>query len=420
MIESEVDMKKQKIAEEIIEESDRNDFERELCADNLRRGRTMAFIVIGFETIFLLSNFIVNFTKLDNRFHFVSYAMMYSVMILLNIAYLVFTGKHPIVAGCSDKQVKLVSSVNIIYVTLVLSWGSVITLMDQRLYGQLMSFMTNIIVCSACFIFSSKKFLIPYTVSSVILVALLPFFQSSSDILIGHYVNLFVFISISWVISRLIYRSYSENFISKKLLGQANRELESIIAENKLINRQLTLANDQLKDLALLDDLTGIPNRRSFREFFDRGFKSYIRDGSTLSIIMIDIDLFKQFNDYYGHDEGDRILIAVANQINTVVEGPDEFVARWGGEEFIYAAFNRSPDKLADKAEAIRAKIAALGIKHYNSPINPNLTVSMGVGSIPVAQKTEINKVINIADRALYLAKASGRNCTKFLDSANT
>jgi diguanylate cyclase (GGDEF)-like protein len=187
------------------------------------------------------------------------------------------------------------------------------------------------------------------------------------------------------------------------------------IEENRKINVRLEIANNQLKELTLLDELTGIPNRRSFREFIDRAFQFYIKECSAISIIMIDIDFFKQFNDFYGHDEGDKALIAVANQITSVVDEPSEFVVRWGGEEFIYAAFNKSQEVIAETANVIRAKISDLKIPHNDSPINQYISVSLGSCTIQITDKKDISKAIKLADSALYMAKNSGRNCVKTL-----
>jgi len=144
-------------------------------------------------------------------------------------------------------------------------------------------------------------------------------------------------------------------------------------------------------------------------------FEYYVREGSTLSIIMMDIDFFKQFNDYYGHEEGDRTLIAVANQINSIIEDPSEIIIRWGGEEFLYAAFNQSPEAIAQSADKIIKRVADLKIAHDDSSVNPYITISMGVGTIPITEQKDLHEAIDLADQALYLAKSSGRNCIKTL-----
>ena len=131
---------------------------------------------------------------------------------------------------------------------------------------------------------------------------------------------------------------------------------------------------------------------------------------------MLDIDFFKQYNDCYGHEEGDRALVRIAGLLNSLVENQSEFAVRWGGEEFIYAAFNSSREAISAKAQEIAEKVAALNIKHDVSPICNRITVSIGAATINLSGKNEINKAVKLADKALYLAKSGGRNCIEMMD----
>lgn len=180
---------------------------------------------------------------------------------------------------------------------------------------------------------------------------------------------------------------------------------------------KLSKANFQLKNLALVDELTGIPNRRSFRNFIDLTFEYYVKGKSLLSIIMLDIDNFKQFNDNYGHNRGDRILKEIAYQIYSVVKDYMDFAARWGGEEFVYIAFNTNEEEIRKIAETIREKVFALKIPHEFSNSSGFVTVSIGTCTIEIKDKSDIGKAIDLADKALYLAKTSGRNCVKSITS---
>lgn len=400
-----------------IDVCERESFEIDRIVDNIHRGKIMALIVVVIEVIYLAIDIITSILKVDSRFAFNAYLAMYSIMIVVNVIYLL------IIRSYNDNDEKLrdhrkqLDLAIIVYITFIMSWGSMISLMDQALYGQLMTFMVNMIVCSAIYLLDNKKILIPYFASVLILAIGLPFFQSSSDILIGHYANLVVFIIISWLISRIIYHNYCQNYISKILLNKSNLLLENKIEENKKINIKLEIANNQLKEFALLDELTGIPNRRSFREFIDMAFQRYVADGSTISIIMIDIDFFKQFNDCYGHEEGDKVLFAVANQINSIIEDTSEIVVRWGGEEFLYAAFNRNTEIVAHTADKISTKVSELKIIHDDFTTDSYITISSGLCTIPIIEKKDIHKAIGLADKALYIAKNSGRNCVKAINN---
>ena len=325
-------------------------------------------------------------------------------MIAICLTYLLLINRYH-----KRMQTKAMNTLTIIYLTLIMVWGSIISLMDQKLYGQLMVFMVNMMICSNIYYLDAKRMSIPYLTSTGLLAIGLPFFQNSSNILIGHYVNLAVFVAISWTTSRIIYRNYCDSYINKALMNQSNILLEKEMKENAIINKKLELANEQLKNLALLDELTGLPNRRSFREFVEKMFQ-YNTTDLTVSVIMIDVDNFKQYNDLYGHEKGDSALIAVAKQLNDLPENTDQIAVRWGGEEFIFAAFNKGQEDIAEIANAIRLKIMELKIPNQNSPSNSNLTISLGTCTAIISSAGDIRKIIDTADQAMYLAKRYGRN----------
>ncbi|MDD4125877.1 MAG: GGDEF domain-containing protein [Eubacteriales bacterium] len=297
-----------------------------------------------------------------------------------------------------------------VYITLVMTWGSVISLMDQRMYAQLITFMINMAVASIIYLLNTKKMLIPFLISTAVLAIGLPFFQPSSDILIGHYVNLSVFIVVFWLASRIVYRNYCDNYIIKKLMDQSELLLKDEMVDKKVINEKLAEANEQLKRMALMDELTGLPNRRCYREFIDMMFHNNPDSSLTASVIMTDIDYFKQYNDFYGHEKGDLALIEIAKQISSVVEDSEQIAVRWGGEEFIYIAFNKSQDYIYKVADSLRIKIMDLKIKNPNSEIFPFITISLGACTGCVKDKEDIKGLIKYADILMYKAKDGGRN----------
>jgi diguanylate cyclase (GGDEF)-like protein len=336
-------------------------------------------------------------------------------MIAINAAYLKFIGQFKDLRAVSLSRLKAVETASVIYITFITSWGSVVSLIDQKLYGQVISFMVNLVICSIFYYLDSRKILIPFAVSFLILCVGLPFFQPSGDILIGHYVNLSIFVLISWTASRLVYNGYCEDFKGKVLLNESKKLIENEIQEKKEINVRLEIANRQLRELALVDDLTGIANRRSFRHYIDMIFKDYANQELVLSVMMIDIDFFKQYNDHYGHEAGDQALIAVAGQINTVLRTPMEFAGRWGGEEFIYAVFNPDED-IMQLADDVRQKVAQLEIPHNYSPGGQILTVTVGVSKSKVSDREDVRKAIALADKAMYQAKNDGRDRVGYLE----
>lgn len=130
--------------------------------------------------------------------------------------------------------------------------------------------------------------------------------------------------------------------------------------------------------------MTGIANRRGFREFTDAAFQRNAGTKLTVSIIMIDIDYFKQYNDANGHEKGDLALIEVARQIASMVEDADQIAVRWGGEEFVYAAFHKDRESIAAAADALRLKIAGLKIPNRNARTGDYMTISLGTCTGPL------------------------------------
>jgi diguanylate cyclase (GGDEF)-like protein len=174
----------------------------------------------------------------------------------------------------------------------------------------------------------------------------------------------------------------------------------------------------QLRDLAMelqgqifADGLTGIPNRRRFDEHMEGEFRRAKRASTPLSLIMIDVDSFKDYNDNYGHQKGDECLILIAAALSRVLGRPCDLVARYGGEEFMAVLPNTNADGGLVFAESMRNEITSLAIEHAYSKVAPYVTISLGVITQIPSHNTAIPHLIGAADRALYQAKRNGRNC---------
>ncbi|MEW6187977.1 MAG: diguanylate cyclase [Thermodesulfobacteriota bacterium] len=165
-----------------------------------------------------------------------------------------------------------------------------------------------------------------------------------------------------------------------------------------------------LEQISYLDGLTGIANRRRFDEVLEREWRRSLREGTPLSLIMADIDHFKIFNDTYGHQAGDDCLKAVARTIAGALNRPGDTSARYGGEEFAVVLPNTEREGAGKVAEALRTQVEALKIPHMNSPVAPEVTISLGTATCMPAPNQSPRQLIIAADRALYQAKAEGRN----------
>jgi diguanylate cyclase (GGDEF)-like protein/PAS domain S-box-containing protein len=183
------------------------------------------------------------------------------------------------------------------------------------------------------------------------------------------------------------------------------------ITERKEQELALANANRELNKLANLDGLTQIANRRRFETALDAEWKRLGREKQPLSIILGDIDYFKQFNDLYGHQAGDTCLIAVARAFECALQRPADLAARWGGEEFIVLLPNTDGEGGFAMAEKIRRMVEEMAIPHRGSDVASVVTMSLGVSTaVPDRAVDGPEALVAAADRALYLAKHGGRN----------
>ena len=202
----------------------------------------------------------------------------------------------------------------------------------------------------------------------------------------------------------------------------------AVIQMNYLAGRELLLereqalrvANEALADLALMDPLTGIANRRRFTSALEAAWRQAVRDGRTVSLLMVDVDFFKGVNDHHGHPYGDSCLIHIARVLGKQAQRAGDLVARVGGEEFALLLPEADSVGASMVAESIHEAVRELALVNHASPFQRILTVSIGVVScgqcVPGAEAESAaispRMLIEAADKALYRAKTQGRNRT--------
>lgn len=170
-------------------------------------------------------------------------------------------------------------------------------------------------------------------------------------------------------------------------------------------------ANHNLDNLARTDSLTGLANRRKFDEYLAFSILKSRRDAEPLTLILADVDYFKNYNDLYGHRLGDQCLVAVANSLKQQCSRSTDLIARYGGEEFVIILWNTNAEAACLISEAIRNNIMELAIPHADSDVSKYVTLSLGVFSaVPVSDKHNPDWYIVGADQRLYEAKHIGRN----------
>ena len=182
------------------------------------------------------------------------------------------------------------------------------------------------------------------------------------------------------------------------------------ITERKKTEETLLSLQKELEDLSFRDGLTGVANRRKFDAVFDKEWTDARRNVQPLSLILFDVDFFKLYNDHYGHIEGDECLKRVARALSAAANRPRDFLARFGGEEFVLLLPASDEHAAKAVAERCRQAIFKAQIPHAGSPMGQLLTVSMGVGTIIPAAGDDPVGFLNAVDGGLYRAKQDGRD----------
>lgn len=189
-------------------------------------------------------------------------------------------------------------------------------------------------------------------------------------------------------------------------LARAFDTMASKLSERE---REMAAANDRLTVIASLDLVSGLANRRAFQSRLEFEWMKALQTNARLSVLMIDVDHFKLFNDTYGHPEGDACLSRVGEVLATVADSCAGFAARYGGEEFCLLLPNSNSEYAAQVAEEVRAKVEGLAIPHITGA-SQTVTISVGVATIAPGAAQPQDDLIEAADAALYAAKRRGRN----------
>jgi diguanylate cyclase (GGDEF)-like protein/PAS domain S-box-containing protein len=186
------------------------------------------------------------------------------------------------------------------------------------------------------------------------------------------------------------------------------------ISERKKTEEHLVRLQKQLEEYSFQDGLTGIANRRMFDTVLDREWTAAQRSQLPLSLLVLDIDYFKQYNDHYGHIKGDECLRQVAQTLSQAANRPRDFIARIGGEEFVWLLPETDAESARQVAEKCLHLIRQQRIDHEKSDVSPLLSVSLGVGTTTPAQDSLALNFVEQVDRLLYQAKRNGRMRAEF------
>lgn len=373
--------------------------ELEITKHNIQRVKLLCkvfTIIIVFAlvmtTIFSnLTYFQINEHLSQQLFHHIS-------MLVVNIVMFGFLYFRKI--KVSKHSYKKMNKVIGLYVALMTAISAFHSFQQEQNYNQLMMYTLILLICCSFLVLSKAQLMFSLILSSTLLIWGL-FHQADQAQLNSQLVYLFSLLPISYFISRSLFRSFQQSAIFQIELMkevQMNRELTKTIRET---NRQLQLQSS-------LDPLTNLSNRRAFNQYIEQ-----LKQRKTpyrLTILMVDIDFFKSYNDEYGHLEGDQVLIKIGDVLKIISEECELFVARWGGEEFAIVLLNKQANVAEYICERVCQDIRNLNITHRTSSVAPVVTVSVGASTKEIYTNEDIRQCLQRADELLYRVKETGRN----------
>ncbi|MDK2866605.1 MAG: hypothetical protein PWP51_1620 [Clostridiales bacterium] len=351
--------------------------------------------VILFECLFIMIAMFSNHHQPVESFPYARYILMYVILIGMSV-----------VMNRAAKYMRsspLFYRLTTLYAAFFIGWGLAVSLMDQALYGHLNAFYINIVAIMAIIYMEDREILMLYLGETLVLFICLPSFQRNPDVLLGHYINTIVFIIFMIIASHFHHKIFKRQFIT-------NNRLKNQIKENDAMAAALKQAVEKLETQVIQDDLTGLPNRRGLEDFIRRIAQMDFNGNVPFSLMMIDIDYFKDYNDTYGHPMGDEALRAISKVLSSELTSLNDYVIRYGGEEFLQVCVDRDSNQMPVLAEKLRLAVESIGIEHRTSKCSDVITVSIGIASSTIHSIDKLPDVLEQADKALYDAKTGGRN----------
>ncbi len=383
-----------------IPDGDKREFAVSIHRINIIRSKITTMTFIFLEVMMLVLHYIMHREELFDP-PYIYYGSMYALNLAVMIA---FSAVFMRLGADVQKNVYRIRRAGIFFISFILLWCGGISLLDQFSSGQVIVYAVAVISIAITPIFEPLIIFLVYFAVHLLFLIALPYFQASPRLVFGNAVNSTTFVIMSWAISCMRYKSQAEDFNSKKLILRKNDELETI-------NARLQEANKQLEILSRTDGLTGVINRMSFETIIREEWNRCKRHSIPLSLIMLDIDSFKGYNDSYGHQIGDCCIKLVADVLKAGAKRSSDRVVRYGGDEFVILLPHTDNESALNFAEQIRKGVEEMPLPRSCSDAPERLTVSLGINTVIPSDETSIDEFIRNTDKALYIAKEK-RNCS--------
>lgn len=379
------------------EEKYRNQLELGMISANYKSERIIAYVMLAMQ-LFMILIFLLQPEKLFRSFRRPCYMITYAA---LSVGLLILLSRHK----RSKNNWRLHARICIAFGALLSLWIVSISYLDA------LGDVSIIVYCSILPVMATFLIMPPHILSLLFICTCILTNCAVSSTPYGHrnffsiLINSIFICALSIVYAYRTYQTRLTDVYDKIIIDQKNKELE--------------LANEKLDRLSMTDTLTSLGNRRYLEESVQSPLQKYGVHMGSLAVLLLDIDFFKQYNDRYGHQQGDLCLQAVASVLSSAVEDNPFHAIRYGGEEFVLVITGQSSDAILEKAEQIRKSIASIRLPGPQG-IKTSITVSAGISFHDSWEADLLNTAISEADQALYQAKQNGRNQTVLFGQPNT
>lgn len=376
---------------------DYTDFDKENTMINLRRGLKLSLIGIAIALIFLIG-FLINAFLMDFNISKQSTYLIIAYLFLL-IALVLIIASYSIIKKYFRLTCRILRVLSFLPYAIILFWSVFITFINSSPSNIVISYMIGLLIFGTIPLFKPVVSITTIALSFLTYI-LVPIIFSSFTTLENDYLNPTVFALFAILASLFLYFQKEKDYYERKNIMEENKELYNL--------------NSKLQKKSITDSLTSYYNRH-FLESLSEKCNYNIKNNIPVGVLMIDIDNFKDFNDYYNHIEGDRALIKISETIKEVIAPYTDNIFRYGGEEFLVVFFNLSEAEIREIAEDARQAVYNLGIKNPGLRPGANVTISIGGTVTKEHDDRTFEKLIVDADTALYNVKSIGKNNSLFI-----
>jgi diguanylate cyclase (GGDEF)-like protein len=382
-----------------VPERDKEELNISIQTINVVRAKITALAFIIIEIVLLTISVAMRNDEFLQK-PYIYYNGMYLLMVIIMTIHLIVYTR---LAKNVKENCSCILYSGVIFTSFILIWSAGISLIDQMSGGQIILYLIAVIAVAVTPLYHPIILFSIYFVVHLMFIILLPHLAQPDNHLFGNYINSTSTVLISLAISYMRYRNQVKNFYITKKIQEQNDEL-------KRVNRELEEANKKLEKLTQTDALTGIFNRFMFDQIIIKDWKRCKDNKTCISLIMVDIDFFKAFNDNYGHQAGDSCIRRVAEVLSECSGHYSDYVVRYGGEEFAVILPSLEKETATELAEEMRIRVENMKIRHEYSSVSNYVTISLGVYTVVPSENNSIDEFIRIADTALYAAKNEERN----------